>query len=821
MAIEKGTGDLNHIEFQREPTRQPEIRRRRGFGASPPRPANRATHAQDISDETSTAVSEITQSRQASGVDPTMLLVLEFDSVEMDLRDQLEDRFGAIVVDEQRAKVNDVTNYRYIVQFRDRDAVQQFEQEIDHYRNENPTTIALPQGGRRDFFDALQHARQVTREERQGHRLASEGIPDAASFYLDVDLWHPGDVQSAQALRQEVRNLCNSLGGQWRDAVQTRSMILGKVSANRALCERLLELDLVARVDLPSQLSDAYLGIFRDPSPSDPGRMPDEDDGLACVIDSGVIAGHPMLSNWVLDERDFDSGEDTPADLNGHGTSIAGLVVYGDIADCIENDEWIPRVRICNAKVLQDDPVFGGVVFPEQNRIEETIEQAIRHFHKERNCRVFNMSIGDDREIYAGGRQFPLAEKLDELARELDVVIVLAAGNRGDLPIPDGCTTRNELQQAIRDGLLGDNNQRLCNPARASLAITVGAIARSDAVSHQNTLVPGSPAGAPAPFTRIGPGYSASETAFGIKPEIVAFGGNIGVETLAGGAPRWIDNNVWLGEPTIRPERDGRILTGQRGTSFAAPHVTHAAACIERSLTQSLGRAPSANAIRAVIGTAIRPTPFQQDWIADEEMLRRACGYGTLDLKQALWFNKNDICLLAEDAVEEQHLHIFKIEVPPDFLEKKGTRGIVVSLAYAPPVRASRRDYLARTMTVDLLHGLTEDEVESFRAHQPGTDQPSLPSRNDLDPSPARTKLERSTLQIRTKSWTRKPQLRANTTGGQPILHVLVSCRQRFPTGEAPNQSYALAIRLWHENNAAELHNQIRTRIRTTARVRV
>ncbi len=157
MAIEKGTGDLDHIEFQREPTRQPEIRRRPPFGASPPRPTNRATHAQAITDEASNAVSEITQSRQASGVDPTMLLVLEFDSVGKDLRDQLEDRFGAIVVDEQRAKVNDVNHYRYIAQFRDRAAVQQFQQEIDHYRNENPITIALPQGGRRDFFDALQH----------------------------------------------------------------------------------------------------------------------------------------------------------------------------------------------------------------------------------------------------------------------------------------------------------------------------------------------------------------------------------------------------------------------------------------------------------------------------------------------------------------------------------------------------------------------------------------------------------------------------------------------------------------------------------------
>ena len=819
MAVEKNAGDLDHVEFQRELARQPEIRRRRGFGQSPPRPASRVTHGAEVIGETNDAVGEITTSRQAAGVDPSMLLVLEFDSITVDLHDHLEERFEAVVVDEQKEKVNGDDHFRYVVQFSDRDALDRFEQEMAHYQNENPTTVALPYAARRDFFDALQHTRLVSSEERRGTRLTKEGMPDSETFYLDVDLWHPGDDQSSQFVRQQVRSLCQSLGGQWRDAVQTRSMILGKVHANRALCEQLLELDLIARVDLPSQLSDAYLGMFRDPSPPDPGRMPDDQDGLACVIDSGVIAGHPLLSNWVLDERDFDSGEGTSADLNGHGTSVAGLIVYGDIADCIENDEWVPRVRVCNAKVLRHDSVFGRVVFPQENRIEETIEQAIRHFHEARGCRVFNMSIGDEDEVYDGGRQFPLAEKLDELARELDVVIVLAVGNRSDLPVPTGCATREELQRAVRDQLLQDEGQRLCNPATASLAVTVGAMARSDAVTQSLTVVPGSPVGAPSPFTRVGPGYSASNTASAVKPEIVAFGGNSGVDSLAGNDPRWSDN-VWLGEPTIRPERDGRILTGQRGTSFAAPHVTHAAACIEQSLTQSLGRSPTANSIRAVLGTAVQPSEFQREWIEDEDQLRQVCGYGAFNLPRALWSGNNDVCLLAEDELEEQHLHIYRIQVPEHFLEKRGRRGIIVALAYDPPVRASRRDYLARTMTFDLLHGLTEDEVESFRAHQPGS-PPPLPSRNDLDPTPAKTKLERSTLQVRSKSWTRRPQLRANGDGGSPIVHVIVNCRQRFPTGEDPRQSYSLAVRLWHEDDSAELHAQIRTRVRTVARVRV
>ncbi|MBW3598429.1 MAG: S8 family peptidase, partial [Planctomycetes bacterium] len=573
-------------------------------------------------------------------------------------------------------------------------------------------------------------------------------------------------------------------------------------------------------VDLPSQLSDGYLGIFRDPTPLNQERIPDDRDGLACVIDSGTIAGHPLLSNWVIAERDFDSGEGNPADRNGHGTSVAGLVVYGDIASCIEADHWIPRVRICNAKVLRHDGAFDRVVFPEENRIEEVIEEAIRHFHEEYGCRVFNLSVGDEREVYSGGRQFPLAEKLDELARDLDIVIVIAAGNRNDLPIPESTLTREQLQRAVRDHLIQDERQRVCNPATASLALTVGAIARSDAVANNVALVPGSPPDGPSPFTRVGPGYAPNDTASAIKPDLVAYGGNSGILTLAGDDPRW-SHNVWLGEPTIRPERDGRILTGQCGTSFAAPYVTHAAACMERSLSQSLGRVPTANAIRAVLGTAVCPAGFQVQWLEDENDRLRACGYGILNLRRALWSVERDVCLLSEDRVHENHLHIYRLEVPEDFLEKKGRRGIVAALAYDPPVRASRRDYLARTMTIDVLHGLTEDEVEMYRARQPGESPPRLPDRNDIAPEPARTKLERSTLQVRCKSWIRRPQLRANGDGGPAVIHVLITCRQRFPTGEDPHQTYALAVRLWHEDGTAQIHTQVRSRVRAVSRVRV
>ncbi|MGA7937959.1 MAG: hypothetical protein WCA35_30700, partial [Kovacikia sp.] len=90
-------------------------------------------------------------------------------------------------------------------------------------------------------------------------------------------------------------------------------------------------------------------------------------------------------------------------------------------------------------------------------------------------------------------------------------------------------------------------DQRICNPGTAALAITVGALARADALGdHVKTTgvrlkdaFPGAPVHAPAPFTRVGWGLSYGGNNAAIKPDVVAYGGNWAIQTIAGGSPKW------------------------------------------------------------------------------------------------------------------------------------------------------------------------------------------------------------------------------------------------------------------------------------------
>ena len=440
---------------------------------------------------------------------------------------------------------------------------------------------------------------------------------------------------------------------------------------------------------------------------------------------------------------------------------------------------------------------------------------------------MFNLSVGDDLAPYEDGRQFPWAEKLDELARELDIVIVVAAGNRyPEMPEANGALV--DIQRVVRDQVLTQEH-RVCNPGTAALAVTVGSIARNDSLTVQlggRTLsipdaIPGAPRGGPSPFTRTGPGCSYRRDNQSIKPEFADYGGNCALQRMGTQGFRWNDWHFLVGEPTIIREQDGRFVGSRTGTSFSCPHVAHAAALAERSLEGLFGTQASANAIRALVASTATTPACGEEWLVDEDTALRFVGYGQPRLDRVVWSTEQSVQLVTEAELEEDKLHFYRIPVPPSFLSTKGARGIAVALAYDPPVRSSRKEYLARTMFVDVLQGLTTQEVALYRSRFLGAGQPpSPPSGAALGFRPPCTAPQWSTLQVRRIEWARAPRFRTDTNGNQN-LHVVVGCQRRFPTGLDTRQRYGLVINFWHAGEEARIYQELRAVIRQPVRVRV
>jgi subtilisin family serine protease len=149
---------------------------------------------------------------------------------------------------------------------------------------------------------------------------------------------------------------------------------------------------------------------------------PPGDAPLIGVIDSGST-DHPLLVPTLSASLGVPESLGT-ADIWGHGTKVAGIAAFGDVRECVQRQSFQSPVRIISVKVVNDQGQFD-----DDETIPDQMEKAIRALHS-RGCRIINISLGDKHRIpYDGGRVSSWAATLDAMARELDVVIVVAAGN--------------------------------------------------------------------------------------------------------------------------------------------------------------------------------------------------------------------------------------------------------------------------------------------------------------------------------------------------------------------------------------------------------
>lgn len=343
------------------------------------------------------------------------------------------------------------------------------------------------------------------------------------------------------------------------------------------------------------------------------------------VIDSGVDAGHPhfvesatLTHPDVADlHRDFTVSLDpdsmtTASALRdsyggpGHGTGVASIIAGGLPAGYPAQDLDVrslmfttagdpnpirqprtvapaalagmaPEARLVSLKVITDETDSSDTL-----TVMAALRYVLRINDKAQAPRIHgvNLSLGYpfDPEWFACG-QSPLCQAVDRLVRS-GVVVVVAAGNTGyaNFGTPFGARRAGGLALSIND------------PGNADRAITVGATHRS------------------APHT-YGVSYFSSKGPTGdgrSKPDLVAPGERITVATTAD-AP---------------PPRHGTYCDVS-GTSFAAPHVSGAAAAFLSVRPEFIG---NPERVKQILIDSATPLGRQRDFE----------GAGLLDLMRAL-----------------------------------------------------------------------------------------------------------------------------------------------------------------------------------------
>jgi serine protease AprX len=260
---------------------------------------------------------------------------------------------------------------------------------------------------------------------------------------------------------------------------------------------------------------------------------------LVGLIDTGTDPNNKLLQAWVVARHEL-----IPKDQqdNEHGSFVGGLLVHGKRLN--HND---PRFPSASSKIV-DVVALDKSGSISEDELLIVVDEALNTFP---TVKVWNLSLGQSTPC--NDTMFSeFGAALDERAERHGVLFVVAAGNYVNAPFrswppPDGI----------------HESDRICPPADAIRAITVGSIA------HLDTPNTGAKRGEPSPFSRRGPG-----PAYLIKPELACFGGNC-------------DSNgecTQVGVISI----DGNGHKAENiGTSFANPLVSSLAANVEAELRVS------------------------------------------------------------------------------------------------------------------------------------------------------------------------------------------------------------------------------------------
>lgn len=833
--------EYNHIEIMREEmVRQYKFQPNRNAPRPPMR--NRGQHGEKLKEQLVTSLEEIVSKRRDIGIQSENLVVLELmsDALSPDLLEHTLRKFNMYLVEE--TDIPNSNNSKLVVQFENLSDIQLFNQERELWEEDSDVDAILTYAKRRDIFSCIDNIRAVVREDRIGIRLKEyfrdpSLIPEGY-FIVNIDIWFNGEKTTAFEIERQVRQGLGTEGSKLLgDLFQIPSLLLGRAMVNEFTLNALLDMDIIAMVELPlSNISAEPYELYKwDYEPIVQDELED-DAPLAAVLDSGIFTGNPLLEHAVVAEEEFDTTENTTTDMNGHGTGVAGIVVYGDFHNCLQTHKFKPLVRVCNGKIMHDEN--GAPCFPEDKRPEQVVREAIEYFNREFECRVFNLSVGDRDHLYCGGRQFAWAEMLDQLARELDIVIIISAGNVSNPELKD-FTSRDELMKQSRNQLFMPEH-RLIDPATSALGITVGSITRFDepsVIPHKITSISVGKKNHLSVFTRIGKGVNRS-----IKPDVVDYGGNYAVSQMMRGKNRWATNDMGLLEPTLNNTND-KIFKGYCGTSFSAPHVTHIVARIERALEKQLKERPSANLIKAIFVNSARCTEDMTEWAEKsedplytgnsnpkQERKLRLYGFGRAD-DSLLYSDYNRVTLFTEDKLFLRSFHLYKIPVPKEFLQVKANKTISISLAYNPMTRLGRKDYLTNNLWFEIFRKIDEDTLVQYKAKKDAgkdedDDLDKFPDEYKAKFLPGYTEINKGTLQQRI--WQKKARGGSDLLWdeNEPYIYVMVTGKEKFKYAEQEiPQDYALAITFSYDSKDdiklyTKLKSSVRERTRQTERER-
>ncbi len=387
---------------------------------------------------------------------------------------------------------------------------------------------------------------------------------------------------------------------------------------------------------------------------------PREDAPSVVVLDTGVATGHPLLKSAILTATTAGPEIPSPEDTHGHGTRMAGLVLYRDLGAAIERGSaeaphWLQSSRLLIA------PGYGTSSDDNCEKWPVLTEQAV-HAAEKADARARNRAF-----VLAITRTMQ-DPPLDGIAPTLwsQAVDQIAFGSgQGRLMIVSAGNARHEQWLALAEQHpLLQLSEKIHQPAQAVNALTVGAFTArvelpNDKDYAEARVVATKPGGI-SPFTSTG--LVGKE--WPIKPDVVFEGGNLAISgTLTNDTVPTLSALTTSTRHTL-----GSPVTLMSMTSEAAARAGHLAAHIWK-LEPEL-RSETVRGL--IVHSASWSKAMREDFPGSNDRLL-ACGYGVPNELLASQCAQGIATIVVEDSVPNAVIEEAPKKKPPKRATTKAT----------------------------------------------------------------------------------------------------------------------------------------------------
>lgn len=445
---------------------------------------------------------------------------------------------------------------------------------------------------------------------------------------------------------------------------------------------------------------------------------------VVAILDGAPNLQHEALVNRLLfDDPDNLSAEYQPGERR-HGTSIASLVVHGELAS--GQDRSLDR-KVYHGAVMQPNPVRRREeYFPDEVFFEDRIERAVRRMIEgEGNVpaqapgvKIINLSIGDPERPFIHTPS-PWARLLDWLSWKYRVLFCVSAGNYADsinINIPNAEFMALNDDQKVTHVLkcidLQLSQRRLLSPAESLNALTIGALHADDfgdyAIGQRIDLLPD--AALFSPVSRVGHGFRRS-----IKPEILFPGGRQLYHDTQTNGHHYRRHEIPLApgqkvayDSSQEGETSKCVYT--RGTSNATALATRSGARIYEVLSELQAEngeqihddllavlikallvhgAKHPEQAKSHLTVALKNSGNSRRF---KEVVSRYMGYGAVDIDRVLTCTEQRATVLGCSEIRENEIHEYRFPLPVDLSGKNEWRRMVVTLAWFSPINTAHRN---------------------------------------------------------------------------------------------------------------------------------